>query len=113
LLANAVKFTAKGSIVVLVKIESTPIGESGGVGSEHEKYVTVKVSDSGSGIDPELFPRLFTKFATGSTWGTGLGLYISKGIVEAHGGRIAAVNNEDGKGATFGFSLPFQEARSN
>jgi signal transduction histidine kinase len=113
LLANAVKFTSKGSIVVSVKVESTPIGESGGVGSKHEKYVTVKVRDSGPGIDPELFPRLFTKFATGSTWGTGLGLYISKGIVEAHRGSIAAMNNEDGKGATFGFSLPFQEARSN
>jgi signal transduction histidine kinase len=113
LLTNAVKFTAKGSIAVLVKIEPAPVGEQSGARKEGEKYVTVKVRDSGSGIDPGVFPHLFTKFATGSIGGTGLGLYISKGIVEAHGGRIAAVNNEDGKGATFGFSLPFLEPHSN
>ena len=64
----------------------------------------------GSGIDPEIFPRLFSKFATKSYQGTGLGLYISKGIVEAHGGRIWAENNADGeKGATFYFSLPLSK----
>jgi signal transduction histidine kinase len=51
-------------------------------------------------------PRLFTKFTTMSSVGTGLGLYISKNIVEAHGGRIWAENNSNGKGATFSFSLP-------
>jgi two-component system sensor histidine kinase VicK len=56
------------------------------------------------GIDSEIIPRLFTKFATKSEHGIGLGLYISKNIVEAHGGRIWAENN-DGKGATFSFSL--------
>ena len=62
-----------------------------------------------AGIDPEIMPRLFAKFATKSNTGTGLGLglYISKSIVEAHGGRIWAENNKDGeKGATFYFSLP-------
>ncbi|MFL6409521.1 MAG: sensor histidine kinase, partial [Nitrososphaeraceae archaeon] len=62
--------------------------------------------DTGSGIDPEIEPRLFTKFATKSYKGTGLGLFISKSIVEAHGGKIWAENNTDGKGATFSFSLP-------
>jgi signal transduction histidine kinase len=59
------------------------------------------------GIDSEILPKLFTKFATKSeAGGTGLGLFISKSIVEAHGGRIWAENNSDGKGATFAFSLP-------
>jgi two-component system, OmpR family, sensor histidine kinase VicK len=66
----------------------------------------VSVKDSGAGIDPEILPRLFTKFATKSYQGTGLGLFISKSIIEAHGGNIWAENNSDGKGATFTFSLP-------
>ena len=68
--------------------------------------VVVTVKDTGTGIDSEILPRLFTKFATKSYQGTGLGLFISKNIVEAHGGRIWAENNADGKGATFSFSLP-------
>ena len=62
--------------------------------------------DTGAGIDPDILPRLFTKFSTKSDSGTGLGLFISKSIVEAHGGRIWAENNPDGNGATFSFSLP-------
>jgi signal transduction histidine kinase len=64
------------------------------------------VKDTGIGIDPDILPRLFTKFATKSKKGTGLGLFISKSIIEAHGGRIWAENNKDGKGATFKFALP-------
>jgi signal transduction histidine kinase len=68
--------------------------------------VVVKVKDTGSGIDKEILPRLFTKFATKSdTAGTGLGLFIAKSIVEAHGGKIWAEDNRDGRGATFVFSL--------
>jgi two-component system, OmpR family, sensor histidine kinase VicK len=67
--------------------------------------VIVSINDSGSGIDPEIMPRLFTKFATRSNTGTGLGLLISKDIVESHGGKIWAQNNLDGKGATFSFCL--------
>jgi signal transduction histidine kinase len=69
--------------------------------------LVVSVSDNGKGIDSEIMPRLFTKFATKSFDGTGLGLFISKSIVEAHGGKMWAENNTDGKkGATFSFSLP-------
>ena len=70
------------------------------------RYVTVSIKDCGTGIDAGIFPRLFTKFATKSNKGTGLGLFICKNIVEAHDGRIWAKNNPDGKGATFSFTLP-------
>ena len=60
----------------------------------------------GQGIHHDIVPRLFSKFASKSFQGTGLGLFISKSIVEVHGGKIWAENNSDGKGATFTFSLP-------
>ena len=67
----------------------------------------VSIRDRGKGIDPDILPRLFTKFTTKSNQGTGLGLYIAKSIIEAHGGKIWAQNNYNGeKGATFSFSLP-------
>jgi signal transduction histidine kinase len=66
----------------------------------------ISVKDSGEGIHPVIMSRLFTKFASKSFIGTGLGLFISKSIIEAHGGRIWAENNIDGKGATFAFTLP-------
>ncbi|HXX96725.1 MAG TPA: HAMP domain-containing sensor histidine kinase, partial [Candidatus Bathyarchaeia archaeon] len=66
----------------------------------------VSVKDSGQGIDQNILPRLFTKFASKSYKGTGLGLFISKGIIEAHGGKIWGENNPDGRGAKFSFSLP-------
>ena len=71
----------------------------------------MSVKDAGTGIDPEILPRLFTKFATKSTSGTGLGLFISKSIIEAHGGKIWAENNADGKGAAFYFSLPILKSQ--
>ena len=70
------------------------------------KQIVVSVINTGERINPEIYPRLFTKFATSSFVGTGLGLYISKSVVEAHGGKIWAKNNSHGKGATFSFSLP-------
>ncbi|WP_337861684.1 ATP-binding protein [Nitrososphaera sp.] len=104
LLNNAIKFTQQegggGTITVRVERRDTA-GE-----------VQVSVSDTGSGIDPEIRPRLFQKFAGKSEVGTstGLGLYISKAIVEAHGGRMWAENNAhgDGKGTTFAFTLPLR-----
>src|SRR6476660_5024834 len=68
--------------------------------------IVITIKDNGVGIDKDVLPILFTKFASKSFQGTGLGLYICKSIVEAHGGKIWAKNNEDGKSATFSFSLP-------
>jgi two-component system sensor histidine kinase VicK len=93
LLSNAFKFTEEGDIFI-----STEKGDG---------FVTVNIRDSGIGIDPEIAPRLFTKFATKSFHGTGLGLFISKSIMEAHGESIWGKNNENEKGATFSFRLPF------
>ncbi|MGB7639135.1 MAG: HAMP domain-containing sensor histidine kinase, partial [Nitrososphaeraceae archaeon] len=73
--------------------------------------ILVSIKDTGTGIDPEILPRLFTKFVTKpETGGTGLGLFISKSIIEAHNGIMWAENNANGKkGATFGFSLPISK----
>jgi two-component system sensor histidine kinase VicK len=92
LLTNAVKFTKEGAISVSIEKKGT--------------QALVSIKDSGTGIDPEIYSKLFDKFTTRSYQGTGLGLYISKSIIEAHGGRIWAENNAEGKGATFSFSLP-------
>ena len=71
-----------------------------------DNQAIVSIKGTGRGIDAEMLPKLFSKFAPKSFAGTGLGLYISKGIVEAHGGKIWAHNNSEGKGATFTFSKP-------
>jgi signal transduction histidine kinase len=77
-----------------------------GNNNENGGEIVISIRDRGTGIDPEIQEKLFTIFVTKSETGSGLGLYISKGIVEAHGGKIWAENNVDGKGATFSFSLP-------
>jgi signal transduction histidine kinase len=95
LIKNAIQFTKEGTITI-VAAEKMDYNE-----------VLVSIKDTGKGIDLDIMPRLFSKFAAKSeTGGTGLGLFISKSIVEAHGGRIWAENNKDGRGATFYFSLP-------
>jgi signal transduction histidine kinase len=95
LLNNAVKFTQAGSITVdVVKDDNKAI---------------VRIRDTGTGIHPRVESKLFSKFVTNSSSGTGLGLFISKSIVEAHGGKISGSNNTNGKGATFSFSLPVVE----
>lgn len=98
LLNNALKFTDEGQIIVSIYQSNDD--------NENRNEVTVEVVDSGSGIDNEMYPKLFSKFATKSHQGTGLGLFISKSIIEAHGGRIWAKNNTGRRGATFGFTLP-------
>jgi two-component system, OmpR family, sensor histidine kinase VicK len=95
ILSNAIKFTQEGRIIVSVEKMM----------ENDKEFAVVSVKDTGSGIDSEILPRLFTKFATKSDTGTGLGLYISKRIIEAHGGRIWAENNLQETGATFRFSL--------
>ncbi len=103
LLNNAIKFTQgeKGEeqSIISVTLEKHE-------NDENNKGVIVSTKDKGIGIAPEIMSRLFTKFATKSERGTGLGLFISKSIVEAHGGKIWAENNKEGRGATFSFSLP-------
>ncbi|HEX9318235.1 MAG TPA: HAMP domain-containing sensor histidine kinase [Nitrososphaeraceae archaeon] len=74
--------------------------------NEKDQFIYIQITDSCSGIDAEIFHVLFSKFATKSVTGTGLGLFISKGIIEAHGGVIQAENNPDGNGATFRFAMP-------
>ena len=98
LLSNAIKFTKNGTIRVTEEVK--------------DSKVLVSIKDTGQGIDTEIFPRLFLKFAAKSETGTGLGLFISKSILEAHGGKIWAENNADydgKKGATFTFSIPLSK----
>jgi len=98
LLNNAVKFTKNGTVTINTSLNH--------ITNNHNKEAIVIITDTGSGIAPEIMPKLFSKFVTSSHTGTGLGLFISKGIIEAHGGRIWAENNSNGKGASFSFSLP-------
>jgi len=92
LINNAIKFTNEGTINV--------------TSEKTDGHVLVNIKDTGTGIDAEVLPSLFTKFVTKSDRGTGLGLYISKSIIEAHGGKIWAENNLDGRGASFTFTVP-------
>jgi signal transduction histidine kinase len=95
LINNALRFTKEGAIIVKTEVI--------------DGLAQIAVKDTGSGIDPEIMPRLFEKFVTKSEKGTGLGLYISNSIVQAHGGKMWAENNPDGKGATFTFTLPLEK----
>jgi signal transduction histidine kinase len=114
LINNSIKFILSengkegdGNGLISITVEKAKIKSNEGNSSDRViDEVIISIKDNGKGIDPEIFPRLFTKFASKSFQGTGLGLYISKNIIEAHGGKIWAENSEDGKGATFSFSLP-------
>jgi signal transduction histidine kinase len=104
LLDNAFKFTNEGEMIEM-EIKREDINS--------QKYAVITIKDNGRGIHTEILPKLFTKFATKSEKGTGLGLFICKSIVESHGGQIWAENNNDGKGATFSFSLPLMDPKNN
>lgn len=97
LLDNALKFTKEGNIIISIKK------------LKNEKLM-VSIKDSGTGIDPEILPQLFKKFATKSEQGTGLGLFISKNIIEAHGGIMWGENNSESNGSTFYFTLPTEKS---
>jgi signal transduction histidine kinase len=97
LLTNPIKFTDEGMVSISIICKK---------GKNYMDRVIASVRDTGTGIHPEILPRLFSKFATRSDMGTGLGLFISKNIVEAHGGNICGYNNSDAEGSTFVFSLP-------
>ena len=108
LVDNAVKFTTRGSITIKAEIEK----------EEDDSKALVSVTDTGPGIDSEIMPRLFTKFVAKSDKGTGLGLFISKCIIEAHGGRIWALNNysldgNSSRGATFAFNISLSRSRKS
>lgn len=95
LLANAIKFTTDGMISISAEKRTT------------QREVVLTIKDSGLGIQPSILPLLFSKFVSTSPEGLGLGLFITKSIIDAHGGRIWAHNNHGEKGATFSFTLPF------
>ena len=102
LLSNAIKFTKEGEIFVSI----------GKREDNNNNYVLVTVRDSGEGVNLEILPKMFSKFITKSFEGLGLGLYISKNIVEAHGGKMLGKNNDNGMGAEFGFTLPLKDTKT-
>ena len=117
LLDNAIKFNEdEGAIHLTIRTERNEENrkEMKNVEEKDNKdQVIISIKDTGIGISKEIFPRLFTKFATTSITGTGLGLYISKNIIEAHGGKIRAENNTNGKGASFTLTLPLRKKENN
>jgi len=100
LIGNAVKFTKFGTINITTEFD------------QDKNVILVSVKDTGTGIDPEILPDLFTKFRTKSSSGAGLGLFICKSIIEAHGGNIWAKSNSIGNGATFTFTVPLQKSNN-
>ncbi|WP_148681610.1 sensor histidine kinase [Candidatus Nitrososphaera gargensis] len=94
LITNAIKFTKEGTITVASKV------------GREDNMVQVTVSDTGTRIDPEVMPKIFDKFVTKLDSGTGIGLYISKKIVEVHGRVMQAANRQDCRGAIVSFKLP-------
>jgi signal transduction histidine kinase len=97
LLSNAIKFTANGEITLTV----AEIKHNDG-----REKIHISIKDTGTGLSPVVLPKLFTKFVSTDSGGTGLGLFVSKNIIESHGGKIEAQNNPDGKGVTFSFIIP-------
>lgn len=107
LLDNALKFTNRGMVIVSISKNYDVFREKGASQDREREEFLVSIKDTGTGIDPSVKDRLFQRFASQSANGAGLGLYLSKKIIEAHGGRIWDESNNDGTlGSTFKFSLP-------
>lgn len=107
LVGNSIKFCEEGdTISVSVSVENTVHDTERRSSGRGNKILVVRVEDTGRGIDPEILPKLFKKFVSKSEKGIGLGLFISKNIVEAHGGEIWAEPPSKEKGATFSFTIP-------
>ena len=100
LIRNALKCTPRIDSKIEISLEKV---------KNDREFVTAIIKDNGKGIDSEILPRLFEKFATKSDKGIGLGLYISRNIIEAHGGTIRGYNNPNGNGAIFEFTLPIEK----
>jgi signal transduction histidine kinase len=103
LLNNAIKFTSRGEITISV-IELNHNNNDDD--DDENREIQVNIKDTGTGLSPAILPKLFSKFVSTDSGGTGLGLFVSKNIVEAHGGKIQAQNNDDGIGAMFSFTIP-------
>ena len=115
LVENSIKFVLdervdkkKQGIIAITIEKKILLNDTDGHNSK-KSFVIVSIKDNGTGIDEEILPKLFTKFASKSNGGTGLGLYLSKNIVEDHSGKIWADNNKDSEGATFSFSVPLTD----
>jgi signal transduction histidine kinase len=107
LLSNALDFTKDGTITM--KVYDLSIRSDYKENNDTQESIAIEVKDTGSGISEEIMARLFEKFSRRSDSGAGLGLYISKKIVDMHGGKFWAQNNRGTKGATFTFTLPTKE----
>ena len=102
LLNNAIKFTSRGEITIsVIELKHNNDDDDDGNGE-----IQVNIKDTGTGLSPAILPKLFSKFVSTDSGGTGLGLFVSRNIVEAHGGKIQAQNNDDGIGAMFSFTIP-------
>jgi signal transduction histidine kinase len=101
LLNNAIKFTARGEITIsVIELEHYDDDDDG------NGEIQINIKDTGTGLSPAILPKLFSKFVSTDSGGTGLGLFVSRNIVEAHGGKIQAQNNDDGIGAMFSITIP-------
>jgi two-component system sensor histidine kinase VicK len=103
LLNNAIKFTSRGEITIsVIELKHNNNDDDDDGNGE----IQVNIKDTGTGLSPAILPKLFSKFVSTDSGGTGLGLFVSRNIVEAHGGKIQAQNNDDGIGAMFSFTIP-------
>jgi signal transduction histidine kinase len=105
LLNNAIKFTSRGEITISV-IKLKHNNNNNDDDDDGSGEIQVNIKDTGTGLSPAILPKLFSKFVSTDSGGTGLGLFVSRNIVEAHGGKIQAQNNDDGIGAMFSFTIP-------